>query len=158
SPGRQAFGEVLVADAEPLHHLAGLDLDLAQRRLPPLAGALVEVAVANQQALRERRRVVRERAHDFVPPGGRRIGAGHRLPGSRERQGQDGEAEREAGHRRHLASRGAVASRSGPASRSSSSVSRPVPGGMATLKADASIGTLASSWLTAAVSSTSTPA
>ena len=51
-PLGQALGEVLGLDAPLLQHVAGLELHLAQRRLAVAAGALVEEAAAEDQALR----------------------------------------------------------------------------------------------------------
>jgi hypothetical protein len=65
-PDGDYFAEVLRGNGALLHHLAGLEPHLADRRLAVLAGAFVEDTVDELQSLREGLRIVRKRAHDLV--------------------------------------------------------------------------------------------
>src|SRR5690606_12480942 len=77
SPVDEALGEVLTGHVTTLHDLARFESHLSQARSPVQARALEQVAIAIEQALCERFRIVRVRVDngEAVTRGGR---AGHR--------------------------------------------------------------------------------
>src|SRR5688572_15794713 len=63
-PVSQPFGEIAAIYVLPLENFARLEAHFPNARTSVQAGALVEHAVANDQPLRERLRIVRERVHN----------------------------------------------------------------------------------------------
>src|SRR6185312_5885610 len=90
--GRRAFAEVFVGQVLLLHDLTGLQVDLAQRRAALLAGGLVQLAIPEEQALREGLRVVRIRVLDEeAVHGNGRLGG----TGGGDRSGGDNEGSKD---------------------------------------------------------------
>ena len=86
-PQRDPFAEVLRADFAALQHLAGFQLDLADRRSPVQAGAFVEHAVHELEPLRERTGIVRIDTNNLVRVHGN-------VRGDRKLRGEDGRRNR----------------------------------------------------------------
>ena len=76
APRGEAFGEVLLRDGRGLQHAAGREIVHAQRGAAVEAGALVEMAVDEDQALRVGVGIVRIGVHDAVGVGGEDGGCG----------------------------------------------------------------------------------
>ena len=111
-PDRDAFAEMRRRHVALLQHLAGLELDLADRRLPDLAGAFVEHAVDVLKALRER---LRDRAGRRERSGSR-TSAGSRRGLRRRRESRSARCEHDD-HRRAADQRTAMTAQHAPVRR-----------------------------------------